>query len=151
MPSLVWSEPNDLFTSSTTVPMRRISLAIPWQPSALNLAASGPCLTYQCSRTASWLASSVSFAKRFEQPSLLSFFSDEYGPGFGAGGLSIVDIRCDPSRLILAEQLGCRVSPRFQPSFSECMRRPVQQFDLSGQHRDTQVSLGAREVRLKCL
>src|SRR6516225_2841064 len=34
---------------------------------------------------------------------------------------------------------------------SECMRWPVKQFELCGQHRDTQISLGAREVRLKCL
>jgi hypothetical protein len=31
------------------------------------------------------------------------------------------------------------------------MWRPIKQFELSGQHRDTQVSFGAREVRLKRL
>jgi hypothetical protein len=34
---------------------------------------------------------------------------------------------------------------------SERMRRPVKQFELSGQHRDTQIRLGAREIRLKCV
>jgi hypothetical protein len=34
---------------------------------------------------------------------------------------------------------------------SKCMRRPVKQFELSGQHRDTQIRLGAREVGLKCV
>jgi hypothetical protein len=29
------------------------------------------------------------------------------------------------------------------------MRRPIKQFELSGQHRDTQIRLGAREVWLK--
>jgi len=32
---------------------------------------------------------------------------------------------------------------------SKCMRRPVKQFELSGQHSDTQIRLGAREVGLK--
>ena len=31
------------------------------------------------------------------------------------------------------------------------MRRPVKQFELGGQHRDAQISFGAREVWLKCL
>jgi hypothetical protein len=34
---------------------------------------------------------------------------------------------------------------------SERMRWPIKQFKLGGQHRDTQVSFGAREVRLKSL
>ena len=48
-------------------------------------------------------------------------------------------------------------SSRFTPSHgravvaSERMWRSVKQFELCGQHRDTQVSLGAREVRLQCL
>jgi len=31
------------------------------------------------------------------------------------------------------------------------MRRLAKQFELGGQHRDTHIRLGAREVRLKCL
>src|SRR6516164_6953126 len=31
------------------------------------------------------------------------------------------------------------------------MRRLAKQFELGGQHRDTHICLGAREVRLKCL
>jgi len=34
---------------------------------------------------------------------------------------------------------------------SERMRWRVKQFELSGQHRDTQIGLGAREVQLKCV
>jgi len=34
---------------------------------------------------------------------------------------------------------------------SERMRRPVKQFELSGQHRDTHLRLGAPEIRLKCV
>jgi len=34
---------------------------------------------------------------------------------------------------------------------SERMRWLVKQFELSGQHRDTHIRLGAREVRLECV
>jgi hypothetical protein len=34
---------------------------------------------------------------------------------------------------------------------SECMGRRVKQFELSGQRRDTLISLGAREVGFKCV
>jgi hypothetical protein len=34
---------------------------------------------------------------------------------------------------------------------SECMRRSVKQFELSFQHRDTNIRLGAPEIRLKCI
>ena len=33
---------------------------------------------------------------------------------------------------------------------SECMGRPIEQFELGGQHRDTLIRLVTREVRLKC-
>jgi len=36
-------------------------------------------------------------------------------------------------------------------SSSEGMRRPVKQFELSCQRRDTQIGLGAREVGFKCV
>jgi hypothetical protein len=34
---------------------------------------------------------------------------------------------------------------------SECMRRSIKQFELSGQRRDTQTGLGARQVGFKCV
>jgi hypothetical protein len=48
----------------------------------------------------------------------------------------------DPPGLVAGEHI-------FKKNGSECMRRPVKQFELSGQHRDTNVRLGAFEVWLK--
>jgi len=45
------------------------------------------------------------------------------------------------TRLTFGEQL----------SFSQRVRRLVKQFELRGQHRDTQVRLVVREVRFKCV
>jgi hypothetical protein len=57
------------------------------------------------------------------------------------------DIGRYPSRLIARQQSG--VLKAHRQTDSECMRRLTKQFELSGQHRDTNIRLGTREVRLK--
>src|SRR5262249_11821574 len=43
------------------------------------------------------------------------------------------------------------IAAEWRGSLSECMRRLAKLFEFSCQHRDTQIRLGAREVRLKRL
>jgi len=59
-----------------------------------------------------------------------------------AGPAALGDIEGDPARLITR---GPALAAQQRPG-SECMRRPVKQFELSGQCSDTPIPLGAREV-----
>src|SRR5215471_14308498 len=66
------------------------------------------------------------------------------------------DVRGNASRLTLRQATSPLIAvlalPRNRPMHvSESMRWLVKQFELGGQHRDTHIRLGAREVRLKCV
>jgi len=66
---------------------------------------------------------------------------------FAVAGLVLLGLCVHVYPLIAALAL-----PRNRPMrVSESMRWLVKQFELGGQHRDTHIRLGAREVRLKCV